>query len=212
MGNISTHEQQQIIVAHEQSHLEAGDPRLLAVALGLLVLMPWNLPLWWQCRRLRYAIEVDCDTRVLKGGHSISSYGNALVAVGQRQSGHICSVAGMSESTSFLEKRIKIMVTTRAKWWRIAATSLGISALSLVAVATQVSPPNASEAASVLEKGTSLSTSELEVYVGTYKLFENGVMTISRQGSQLFSQLTGQPAAEFFPASRTEFFYKIVAA
>ena len=33
-----------------------------------VVLMPWNLPLWWQWRRLRFAIEVDCDARVLASG------------------------------------------------------------------------------------------------------------------------------------------------
>ncbi len=37
---------QAAIVAHEQSHLEARDPQLLTIALFLLVLMPWNLPLW----------------------------------------------------------------------------------------------------------------------------------------------------------------------
>ena len=54
-------------MAHERSHLDAGDPRLIALAVTLLVLMPWNPLLWWQFRRLRRAIEVDCDTRVLSG-------------------------------------------------------------------------------------------------------------------------------------------------
>jgi len=61
-----------MVIAHEQSHLAAHDPLLLIVALFLLVLMPWNLPLWWQLHRLRYAIEVDCDSRVLRGA-SIAS-------------------------------------------------------------------------------------------------------------------------------------------
>jgi len=63
---------QAMVIAHEQSHLAAHDPLLLIVALFLLVLMPWNLPLWWQLHRLRYAIEVDCDSRVLRGA-SIAS-------------------------------------------------------------------------------------------------------------------------------------------
>jgi BlaR1 peptidase M56 len=39
---------QELVIAHEQGHLEAHDARLVTIALGLLVCMPWNLPLWWQ--------------------------------------------------------------------------------------------------------------------------------------------------------------------
>ena len=59
---------QELVIAHEQSHLEAHDARLVAIALSVLVCMPWNLPLWWQLRRLRFAVEIDCDARVLKRG------------------------------------------------------------------------------------------------------------------------------------------------
>ncbi|UUZ52386.1 hypothetical protein LP419_22985 [Massilia sp. H-1] len=45
--------------------MAARDPQLLGLALLVLVAMPWNLPMWWQLRRLRHAIEVDCDARVL---------------------------------------------------------------------------------------------------------------------------------------------------
>ncbi|MBV8700401.1 MAG: hypothetical protein JO052_21520, partial [Bradyrhizobium sp.] len=37
---------QELVIAHERRHLEARDAQLVAVALGLLVCMPWNLPLW----------------------------------------------------------------------------------------------------------------------------------------------------------------------
>jgi hypothetical protein len=37
-------------------------------------------------------------------------------------------------------------------------------------------------------------------------------MTITRDGAHLFAQLTGQPKAEIFPLSATEFFYTIVDA
>jgi len=60
---------QSAVIAHEQSHLDARDPQLFTLALALLVCMPWNLPLWWQLRRLRYAIEVDCDARGAASPH-----------------------------------------------------------------------------------------------------------------------------------------------
>ena len=90
-------ETQKLVLAHEQSHLDADDARLLAIAVLLIVTMPWNLPLWWQLWRLRFAIEVDCDARVLKGGHDVSRYGQTLIMVGERQSTSIAVVAAMSE-------------------------------------------------------------------------------------------------------------------
>jgi len=55
--------QRELAIAHEQSHLDARDPQLLGLAIVLTVLMPWNPSLWWQLRRLRDAIEVDCDAK-----------------------------------------------------------------------------------------------------------------------------------------------------
>src|SRR5690348_16702586 len=102
---------QAAVIAHEQSHLQARDPQLFTCALALLVFMPWNLPLWWQLRRLRYAIEVDCDARVLQGGIDPTHYGETLISVVERQSAYVGAVAAMSESKSFLEERIRIMLS-----------------------------------------------------------------------------------------------------
>ena len=107
LGHDGAAAHQSAVIAHEQSHLEAGDPQLFTFALALLVFMPWNLPLWWQLRRLRYAIEVDCDARVLEGGIDPAHYGETLIAVGERQSAYVGAVAAMSESKSFLEERIE---------------------------------------------------------------------------------------------------------
>src|SRR4029078_228106 len=96
-------------IAHDQPHLDARDPQLLTLGLALLVFMPWNLPLWWQLRRLRYAIEIDCDARVLKGGVDPQHYGATLIALVERQSAYVGAVAAMSESQSFLEERIEHM-------------------------------------------------------------------------------------------------------
>jgi bla regulator protein BlaR1 len=91
-----TDAQQALVIAHELSHLKARDPQALAAALCVLVCAPWNLPLWWQLRRLRYAIEVDCDAGVLRSGGDAREYGETLLAVGQRQSASITTVAARS--------------------------------------------------------------------------------------------------------------------
>jgi len=133
---------QELVIAHEQSHLEAHDVRIFTGALALLVAMPWNWPLWWQLRRLRLAIEVDCDARVLKSGHDVRIYGEALIMVGQRQSGYAGAIAGMSESRAFLEKRVGITLRKPVRRWRLSTVALGCSSLALVATAAQIEPPN----------------------------------------------------------------------
>jgi hypothetical protein len=52
----------------------------------------------------------------------------------------------------------------------------------------------------------------LEKYVGRYQLAPSAVITMTRQGSRMFTQLTGQPAFELFAESEKEFFLKVVDA
>ena len=49
-------------------------------------------------------------------------------------------------------------------------------------------------------------------YVGHYQFGPAAVMTITRTGKQIFTQLTGQGPLEIFPSSKTEFFAKVVNA
>ena len=79
--------QQALLLAHAHCRLAARDPQLLALAYALIVLMPWNLPLWWQLHRLRFAIEVDCDARMLAHGHALRDYAIVLRQHGQYYSG-----------------------------------------------------------------------------------------------------------------------------
>lgn len=134
---------QALVLAHEQSHLDANDARLLALAVLVLAAVPWNLPLWWQLRRLRFAIEVDCDTRVLKSGYDLSRYGETLILVGERQSGRGAVVAAMSESKSFLEQRIRKMLWKPKRLAWTSVTALGGLGFVLAASAAVVSPPGA---------------------------------------------------------------------
>lgn len=203
-------EHQQHVLAHEQSHLDARDPQMLTVALCLLVVMPWNLPLWWQFHRLRRAIEVDCDARVLRGGRDMAEYCETLIQVGQNQSRYIGAVAAMSESGSFLEQRIKIMLLKPRKWARLSALAiLGVS-VGVAAFAAQVTPPNAGD--SSMKHEASVSPAVLARYVGLYQFGPYAVMTVKLDGSQLDAQITGQPFFPIYPSSDTAFFYKVVDA
>lgn len=201
--------EQELVIAHEQSHLEANDAALLQIALALVICMPWNPPLWWQLRRLRRAIEVDCDARVLRRGHDVVRYGETLLTVGERHSRRIAVVAAMTESKSFLEQRITTMLRKKAKFAWASALVLLLVGMVLTAGAAEVTPPNADKPA---HKEISLDARSLGGYVGVYKFTGTALMTVTLDGKQLSAQLTGQPPFPIFPESTTDFFYKAVNA
>jgi predicted transcriptional regulator len=148
---------QELVIAHEQGHLEAHDARLVTIALGLLVCMPWNLPLWWQLRRLRLAVEIDCDARVLRRGYDVSRYGETLIAVGERQSATIAMVAAMSEPRSLLEQRIRNMLRKKTSYAHATAVALACLG-SAFAVGAAKSPPNNDDPAKSASQESAVDT------------------------------------------------------
>ncbi|HWX28366.1 MAG TPA: M56 family metallopeptidase [Steroidobacteraceae bacterium] len=130
-----------VVLAHEQEHVAARDPVLLLLGLVLVVIAPWNLPLWWQLRRLRFAIEVDCDRRVLGRGTEARAYGEVLLAIGERRTFTPVGAIALTEPASQLLRRIRIMTAhlpKRGKW--AVATVIGLS-LACLAVAAQFQAP-----------------------------------------------------------------------
>jgi beta-lactamase regulating signal transducer with metallopeptidase domain len=75
--------QRQYVVRHEEEHRRAHDARLLLIASLALLLMPWNLAMWWLLRRLSLAIEMDCDNRVVSALGDANAYGELLLKVAQ---------------------------------------------------------------------------------------------------------------------------------
>ena len=49
-------------------------------------------------------------------------------------------------------------------------------------------------------------------YVGRYQLAPTFILTVTREGDQIFAQATGQPKFQIFPDSATEYFLKVVDA
>jgi beta-lactamase regulating signal transducer with metallopeptidase domain len=130
-----------MLLAHEEEHIRAHDPRLLLGALMAAVALPWNPALWWQLRRLRLAIEVDCDLRVLGRGVDPRAYSRLLVDVGERGQGNRIAVLALSESFSSLERRIRLMLTSRSRgWWLRAAGSVVFAGVLLAAACMEPRP------------------------------------------------------------------------
>jgi len=98
-----------LILRHEQEHRSARDPAVLLLATLVVALVPWNVALWWQARRLRLAVEVDCDDRVLSTHPQRERYGLLLLALAQRMQLPTQFAPTLVESSSHLERRICTM-------------------------------------------------------------------------------------------------------
>lgn len=123
-----TQVQRELLLAHEAEHLEAHDARLLMLAAAVLALVPWNPGFWWQFRRLRLAIELDCDNRVLRRRPDPATYGRLLLDVGARAARSFIPVAAFHEPMSSLETRIRSITSARPK-------GAGVIAVALVVIA-----------------------------------------------------------------------------
>jgi ankyrin repeat protein len=132
---------QRTALMHERQHIAAHDSRLLGAALMLLVAMPWNLPLWWQFRRLRLAIEVDCDARVLRCGHDARAYGETLLSIAEHRSGTLVFAPAINDSPSALEQRIELLFAPRFKQPKLLAAGLTTCVIACSIAAAQVEPP-----------------------------------------------------------------------
>jgi hypothetical protein len=130
-----------LVLAHEDEHLRARDPGLLLGALLLLAAFPWNAGLWWQWRRLREAVELDCDIRVLARGLDPGAYSRVLVDVTEQGHSHRLAVAAISRPGSFLERRIRIMLKPRTRRWTLRAASTALISGVLVLAACRVDRP-----------------------------------------------------------------------
>lgn len=181
---------QSVVLAHELEHMRAHDVRVLGGALLVAALLPWNLPIWWQLRKLRFAMEVDCDDRVLRAGQSRSSYGAVLLHVATRLVPVRVAAAGLSESASSLERRIRIMHAPVRTRWRLLAAGLGSCSLVLIAAAANVSAPRVSPLSEVAEDGLPL----LPTPVATQKADEAALaQAVGHFYPELLQQQEGRP-------------------
>jgi beta-lactamase regulating signal transducer with metallopeptidase domain len=131
---------QRFALSHEQVHLSRHDPQLLAAGTLVAVTLPWNAPLLWMLRRLRFAMEVDCDARVLRAGADPTDYGLALIFVSERQRRSPPGTLALIERASQLERRIRIMIDSPRHRALLAAAFFALAGACVLA-ATQVAPP-----------------------------------------------------------------------
>lgn len=136
-----------LILRHEAEHRTARDPHALLFAALLTALVPWHLALWWQARRLRLAVELDCDARVLRADPRPAGYARLLLhIVARRSAGAPWLAPGLSGSAFHLERRILAMYVSSRGPSPLHRVALGATACAAVVVACAVDAPDRSTA------------------------------------------------------------------
>lgn len=157
-----------LLLEHEREHVRAGDPRLLALGLLAVALAPWSPAAWFQLRRLRLAMEIDCDARVLARRADVRAYGTLLLEVGRRGAGGRLAAAAFSEPVSFLERRIRIMTSPRVRFPWLRAAGFGAVAVTMIVAAceapgpVQTSPPTAGTRMEAVRSDVAVTTEARE--------------------------------------------------
>jgi beta-lactamase regulating signal transducer with metallopeptidase domain len=135
-----------LLIDHEREHIRARDHWCLAAGLGILLLFPINPFLWWQFTRLKLAIEMDCDARVLSGRQDVRRYAALLLDVGQRCRAGRLVFAAFAAPPHAIERRIRMMLDPKpgARW---LAALCAAGAVAGVILACQTPEPSAPDVA-----------------------------------------------------------------
>ncbi len=134
-------DEQRLAIVHEQEHLRARDPAALGFGWFVVIAAPWNAAAWYMLSRLRLAIELDCDARVLRRGVTPRAYGSLLIEVAQNASPLTLSALGFANESSQLYQRLLALRGPVASFAGARAIVAGLVAAAGVLAACQIVPP-----------------------------------------------------------------------
>ena len=179
---------QHLLMAHEMEHVRKRDTAMLfAGALGV-ALTPWNPVVWWMVRRLRLAVEQDCDARVLAANPGVRRYADLLLLAASRPSLTTRLLAAhFGEHSSDLVRRIDTMTRQSAISWRRIVPATAIASLLLAAACE--TPRPAPVAPIELRTEDPTPTSDAAVIELERKRFEERKDKLSQIGNEKFSVL-----------------------
>ncbi|MDQ3556701.1 MAG: hypothetical protein M3409_07970, partial [Gemmatimonadota bacterium] len=138
-------EEQRLVVLHERAHVRARDPLVLAAGCLSVALLPWSPAVGWMLLRLRLAVEIDCDARVLRGGVHPYEYGSVLIDMAGRGPGLSLGVPALAGSPSSLERRLCAMTTRLPRFAALRAGALGALAVAALLAACDTRMPTGPE-------------------------------------------------------------------
>ena len=159
-------EEQRLVVLHEREHIRARDPLLLAAGCLAAALVPWNPAAWWMLSRLRTAVELDCDARVLRRGVRPFAYGTLLIDMAGRGPGLTLGAPAMAGSPSSLERRLRAMNVRIPRFAPARAGLLGVLATGALVGACTADLPTSAEVERMDVAAVEAKASHLRVFGG----------------------------------------------
>ena len=140
-----TEEEQRLVIVHEGEHVAARDQLLLIGGWIVVALLPWHPATWWALSRMRLAIELDCDARVLRRGVAPRPYGALLIDLAGEYAGLRVGALALADGSSHLERRLLAMTRTRTRLALARAAALGAVATLSIAMACEARLPTSAE-------------------------------------------------------------------
>ena len=132
---------QRLLLAHEMEHVKGRDTSLLLFGALTAALTPWNPVVWWMVRRLRLAVEQDCDARVLATYPGVRRYADLLLLAASRHGLTARLLAAhFGEHTSDLLRRIEAMTSRSVPLRNVVGA--GFVAAALVVAACEAPRPD----------------------------------------------------------------------
>jgi hypothetical protein len=126
--------QRRLLLAHELEHVRGRDPLTRLAGTCVVLLMPWNAAAWWLLRRLRLAIEIDCDARVVRRCGGVGDYARFLLDVAAHARRVPVLALGEVSLSGNLESRVLAMTNrTRVQGIRLAVRA-AVAALAIAGV------------------------------------------------------------------------------
>ncbi|MDF2775385.1 MAG: putative rane protein [Geminicoccaceae bacterium] len=188
-------DEQRLILAHEREHVRTGDHLLLAAGWLVVIALPWHPAVWYILGRLRLAIELDCDARVLRAGASPSRYGALLIEVATRNGGSRIGALALADGPSQLERRIKAMNGSTKRYSAASATVACVVGALLVLVACEAKIPTVAEIEQMDVASAQRSAAEGGFLRSDFKTevdyFVNGVRVSGEQARALDARQIG---------------------
>lgn len=174
-------QEQRLVVIHEREHVRARDPLVLLAGCVAAAVMAWNPAAWWMLRRLRAAVELDCDARVLRHGVRPQEYGAVLIDIAGRGPGLSMGAPALAGSPSILERRLRAMTMRLPRYARLRASLFGVVATAALASACETPLPTSAEI-------ETMDVAAVEARTGELALSGGGSTTYFVDGKQVTAE------------------------
>jgi BlaR1 peptidase M56 len=220
----------QAVLLHEGAHVAHADFYVLLLASINRALFWFNPFAWWLFSRLADLAEIVSDDAAIAGMGDRRGYADILLAMAIPVRRLPAGLAMAHPGT--VHRRVERILTASAAPGRIGSrqrllTALVLApmaAISAISIAQSAAPTAADLATAPTARAPSADApigigstpldrlDRLDRYVGHFQMTATIVLTVTREGDQLFSQSTGQPKLRLIPVREHEFVKELVDA